>query len=148
MSYALVIDGQIQRTTRLPRAAKRLDTGEEVDLSDADQATREACGWYEIVKTQRPVDTEAVVHGGSVELVEGVPTLVWPARARTPAERAEWRNSDRGDSGLRTQVANEVAANEAFLDDQNLTNAELVKQVRALTRQNNALIRLLLHGRG
>lgn len=43
---------------------------------------------------------------------------------------------------LLQKAANALAANSAFLADPSVTNAEAVTQLKALTRQVNALIRL------
>ena len=45
---------------------------------------------------------------------------------------------------LRAQAQSALAANRTALAVTNPTNAQLVAQVKALTRQNNALIRLAL----
>lgn len=87
MSYALVIDDTIVTTGGLPVSARRLDSGAWVlGLRDADSATQEACGWYAIVDTARPDDTATTTHDQLIELVAGVPTVVWTERAKTAEE--------------------------------------------------------------
>lgn len=71
----------------LPESARRLDTGAWVlGLRDADAATQQACGWFAVVDTERPADTDTTTHDSSVELVDGVPTVVWTERAKTDDE--------------------------------------------------------------
>jgi hypothetical protein len=50
--------------------------------------------------------------------------------------------SDQIREDLLTKAENALASNQNFLDDSNVTTAEAVAQVKALTRQVNALIRL------
>lgn len=91
--HALVIDGQIQALGRLPRSARRLDTGEWVmGLDSAPLALVHACGWHEVQDAERPPDTETHTHERSVEVVDGVPAVVWTPRAWT-AEEVEARNA-------------------------------------------------------
>jgi hypothetical protein len=98
MAYALVTDGTIDAVQgNVPTAARRLDTGEWVmGLRDADTATQEATGWFEIQDTARPADTPTTTHDRSVELVADVPTVVWTERPKTAAElQAEADEADR-----------------------------------------------------
>jgi hypothetical protein len=88
--YAHVTDNTITATSgRLPNGARRLDTGAWViGLVDADEPTRQATGWAEVIATARPDDTDTVTHDRSVELVDGVPTVVWTQRPFTVDELA------------------------------------------------------------
>lgn len=45
---------------------------------------------------------------------------------------------------LHTKARNALTSNKAFLQDNTPTNAEVLAQVRALTRQMNGLIRLII----
>jgi hypothetical protein len=85
--YAQIIDNAIGQTGGLPDSARRVDSGAWVlGLADADQATREACGWFEVDDTARPDDTATTTHDQLIELVAGVPTVVWTERAKTAEE--------------------------------------------------------------
>ena len=85
--HASVIDGQIVATGSLPAAARRLDTGQWVlNLADAPVEIREACGWYDVVDVERPPDTDTTTFDRTVEIVDGVPTVVWTERAKTDDE--------------------------------------------------------------
>ena len=77
----------IQRTGQLPRSARRLDTNQWVmGLATAPVDAQQACGWYEIVTTDKPDDTDTTTHDRSIELVNGVPTIVWTERDKTADE--------------------------------------------------------------
>lgn len=79
--YAQIVDNIILQTGGLPDSARRLDTGQWIlNLADADEPTREACGWYEVVDTPRPDDTPTATFDHSIELVDGTPTVVWTER--------------------------------------------------------------------
>lgn len=79
--YAQIVDNIILQTGGLPDSARRLDTGQWIlNLADADEPTREACGWYEVVDTLRPDDTPTATFDHSIELVDGTPTVVWTGR--------------------------------------------------------------------
>ena len=109
--HAHVIDNTIV-ATGLPGSARRLDTGDWVlALGDADTATQEACGWYEVVDTPRPDDTDTTTHDQSYELVDGVPTVVWTERAKTDDELNPPTDPV---AALQAQVAELVAALKAL----------------------------------
>lgn len=87
MSYALVTDDTIQRTGQLPRSARRLDNDAWVmGLANASTEAQQACGWYEVTDTAKPDDTDTTTHDRSIELVGGVPTVVWTERDKTEDE--------------------------------------------------------------
>jgi hypothetical protein len=87
MSYALVTDDAIQNVGPLPQSARRLDTGQWVlGLRDADTEKQQATGWHEIAPIDQPADTETTTHDRSIELVAGVPTVVWTERDKTDEE--------------------------------------------------------------
>jgi hypothetical protein len=145
MSYALVIDGIIQTEGGLPRSARRLDTGAWV-LGLREYGTPDviaACGYVEVVATPRPADTDTVTYDRTLELVDGVPTVVWVQRAYTDGETASKVESSNA-AQIRTAAGNALDGNRTFLAIQSPTNAQVVAQVRALTRQNQGLIRLTL----
>lgn len=87
MTYAKIIDNTITDLGRLPRSARRLDTAQWVmGLADAPVELQRATGWVEVADTPRPDDTDTHTHDRSVELVKGVPTVVWVERAWTETE--------------------------------------------------------------
>ena len=75
MQYAKIENGTIAATGRPRGGDRRLDTGQWVtpygNQWSADDL--EACGWSEVVETARP-DGHVL---RSVELLDGVPTVVW-----------------------------------------------------------------------
>jgi hypothetical protein len=144
--YALVVDGEIRSVGGLPRAARRLDTGEWVlGFNEyADEATRVACGYVRVVDAVKPTDTDTVTFVRSLELVDGVPTVVWSEREFDKDEIAGKRVQANGDA-IRSQAALAVEANKTFLGLASPTNAQIVAQVRSLTRQSNGLVRLNLN---
>lgn len=87
MSYVLVTDDTIQSIGGLPRSARRLDNDAWVmGLANASTEAQQACGWYEVADTDRPDDTATTTFDRSIELVEGVPTVVWTERDKTADE--------------------------------------------------------------
>lgn len=83
--HAQIIDGTIVGLDGVPASARRLDTGEWVlGLRDANAATQQACGWYAITDTPRPDDTDTTTFDQTIELVDGVPTVVWAERTAVP----------------------------------------------------------------
>lgn len=141
--YALVINGTIQSTGRLPESARRLDTGEWVmGLPDAPPSLVAATGWAEVVDTARPADTATTTHDRSVELVNGTPTVVWTERAKTADEtQAETRQAN--DATIRSQVETHMSDLAAITGSSGtLTGAQLSNAVRVLARGQRRLIRL------
>lgn len=64
--------------------------------------------------------------------------------ARSAAAGADRQRADAIRATLTTRAANALTANRDFLALSSPTNAQTVAQVKALTRQNTGLIRLLL----
>lgn len=144
MTYALVTNGAIQSLGRLPSSARRLDTGQWVmGLAIAPVAMQQACGWFAVADTPRPADTATTTFDRSVELVDNTPTVVWTERAKTQAELdAEANTTNRATIEDRARTA--LATNRTFLGLSSPTNAQNAAQIKALTRQMNGVIRLLL----
>jgi len=106
MTYAQVTNGNITAEAgATPTAARRLDTGQWVlALREASVAIQQACGWFAVTDAARPADTDTVTHDRSLELVAGVPTVVWTQRDWTPDEVVQ-----RADDADRTAKAASVA---------------------------------------
>lgn len=105
--HASVIDGQIVATGSLPAAARRLDTGQWVlNLADAPVEIREACGWYDVVDVERPPDTDTTTFDRTVEIVDGVPTMVW-----TEVEKPE------PEPDPMAEMQAQLAGQQALIDD-------------------------------
>lgn len=85
--YAYVTDSIVHAVGRLPQAARRADTGQWVlGLPDATVELQQACGWYAVADATRPTDNDTTTHDRTVELVDGIPTVVWTQRAKTADE--------------------------------------------------------------
>ena len=87
MTFARIIDKTIDIIGRLPNSARRLDNERWVlGLRTAPAELQQVCGWYEIADTKRPAETATTTSDRSVELVAGVPTVVWTERPKTAQE--------------------------------------------------------------
>lgn len=134
MTYALVVSAAVARTGDIPQVWTRPDgtvvAGYHLrpDLWTGD-------GWLPVIDegpTPGPHQTGTIVH--TVEPARVVRT--WTAIADVP----EAVNGD----ALRTAATASLAANRYFLAIATPTNAHVLAQVRALTRQLNRLARLTL----
>ncbi len=145
MTYAFITNGTVNAEAgRPPTSARRLDTGEWVlGLRDASVDIQQACGWFAVTDTPRPADTATTTHDRSVQLVANVPTVVWTERPFTPDEQTA-RTANTNRTTIEQQATTALDANRTFLAITSPTNAQTLAQVKALTRQNNALIRLAL----
>lgn len=144
-AYTFVQNDTIQSVGQLPRSARRLDTREWVmGLASAPAPLVEACGWFPVTDVARPADTGTTTFDRSVELVNGTPTVVWTARAKTTQELAnDTETANR--ATIQTQLTTALAANRTFLAITTPTTAQNAAQIKALTRQNQGIIRLLLN---
>jgi hypothetical protein len=118
--YALVVDGQIQSTGRLPESARRLDDGAWVmGLATAGLELQAACGYLEVVEPTRPTITTAqTFDDDTIELVAGVPTRVYHVRAKTAGELAnDVANANRTLLSDRATIEADITALKTFLTD-------------------------------
>jgi hypothetical protein len=88
MSFAYVNGGSVHSIrNHLRFAAQRQDTGQWVmNLDLADSATREACGWYDLIDAARPADTATHTSDRSLVFTAGVASVVWVVRPWTADE--------------------------------------------------------------
>jgi len=138
MTYAHITDNAITAVGRLPKAADA--NGQWIELTPENA---HLAGWFEVVDTPRPADTPTTTHDRSVELVNGTPTVVWTPRDWTVDEFTA-RTAEANSTTIRTQAETAMAGNTTFLALATPTNAQTLAQVKALTRQNQGLIRLAL----
>lgn len=142
--YVKLIDGKMRALGRLPRAARRLDTGQWVmDLANASDEDRAACGWFPVVRNPRPVDTETVTWEREIVTRGGIAAETWVERERSADEQAA-AVEEKQRSTAREQARQALAANVAYLDAKRPTAATHAEQIAALTRQVTALIRLVV----
>lgn len=101
------------------------------------------CGFVAVVETAAPVVTAAQVAESTVTLPGGVPTRTWSVRAKTQPEiDADTPAANR--VTIETRARNAATVNATFLAIGAPTNAQVLAQTKALTRQVNALLRLQL----
>jgi hypothetical protein len=134
--YALVVDGQIQSTGRLPESARRLDDGAWVmGLATAGLELQAACGYLEVVEPTRPTITTAqTFDDDTIELVAGVPTRVYHVRAKTAPElAADVANANRTIVSDLTTIQADIAGIKAFLTDPDVELAMNQNNATALT---------------
>ncbi len=102
-----------------------------------------ACGWFTVVSVARPSDTQTQTTDRSLTVVAGKPTETWTIRAKTQAEL----DSDRDAANRATiqqQATTALDNNRTYLAIGSPSAAQVAAQVRALTQQNNGVIRLVL----
>lgn len=93
MTYALVIDNEIQAVGRLPGSARIVESGRWLcppgGLAAASVEQQQACGWFAVTDTPPRFDaaTEILVRG-DVVLVEGSPVRDYTVRSKTVDEIA------------------------------------------------------------
>ena len=98
--YAKILNGEIIDTGYPPR----IERTPERDWDLRDPATREARGWFEVLETERPADTDSGTHISDIQMVDGIPTRVWTYRNWTPEETAS-RNAQTLEDELHDIVA-------------------------------------------
>jgi hypothetical protein len=165
--YALVVDGVIQSTGGLPASARRLDTQAWVmGLATAGATLQQACGYFEVVEPARPsITTAETFDADTIELVAGIPTLIYHKRNKTAAELAgdvaavnrmivtDLTTIQADIAGLKTFLSDVDV--QAVLDNPNATalpTATLNRALKALVRQErrqaNMAIRLARYSLG
>lgn len=110
--YAKILDGEIIDTGYPPR----IERTPERDWDLRDPATREARGWFEVLETERPADTDTGTYISDIQMVDGIPTRVWIYRDWTPEETAT-RNAPTLEDKLHDIVATIAAVEEVPLRD-------------------------------
>jgi hypothetical protein len=128
-TYAIVEDGAIVRTGSLPKAWRN-HTG----LQYATDEQLAAIGILPVVEVAQPADTATHTFERSIELVAGVPTVVWTARAWTAEELAA-RTAATNDTAMRAEVDQALDGLRAIINSSGtLTAAQLSNAVRLLAR--------------
>ncbi|HET7741056.1 MAG TPA: hypothetical protein VFL67_10445 [Mycobacterium sp.] len=142
MIYGHVVNGTIDSIGQPPALA--FDGARWWDLRDLSPSVLATNGWYPVLLAQRPVDdattTYDPVHAFSVDQI----TQSWVARPKTAAEiAADTALTNR--ATIEAQAATALSTNATFLAIASPTAAQVATQTKALTRQSNGVIRLLLN---
>jgi hypothetical protein len=135
--YAIVVDDVIVRTGSRPKSYRN-HTG----LQYATDEQLAAIGILPVVDTERPADTETHAVERSVELVAGVPTVVWTPRPWTADELTNRARAVNAETLSDLDVlAQKIAEIKLFLTDADIDVALNIANATPLTTQqlNRAL---------
>ena len=133
--YARIEDGAIAEITRNPRTGL---------LTYATVAELQALGWVEIVDTPRPATDPTGSHSRTVEVVDGVPTVVWTL---TPyaQEQLDQQAAEAADAAERQQIKNALATLDNIIDSaDSMNNAQIRAAVGYLARVCRRLVKDML----
>jgi hypothetical protein len=129
--YAIIVDGAIVKVGSRPRAYRN-HTG----LQYATDEQLAAIGILPVVDVERPADTATHTTERSVELVAGVPTVVWTPRPWTADELAARTRTANTAALTDLQVLEaKIAEIKTFLTDPDVVAAENQPNATALTAQ-------------
>jgi hypothetical protein len=137
MTYAIVVDDAIVRIGPRPRSYRN-HTG----LQYATDEQLAALGILPVVDVERPADTDTHTFERSIELVAGVPTVVWTQRAWTADELAARTRQANAETLSDLEVlAQKIAEIKTFLTDVDIDVALNIANATPLTTQqlNRAL---------
>ena len=132
------------------------DGARDWDLRPMDAAQLAELGWFEVIETERPPNTDLTTWDSTVEVVDGIPTVVWAERPWTSEELAA--DESQQNVSQMTAESNE-AVDKLVLVVENLnaltdmTNADinanpaavikdLAREVKTVARQANREARL------
>jgi hypothetical protein len=139
--HAHVTNGTIDQLGTPPATA--FAQGRWWDLRTLEPAALAATGWVDATETARPADTGTTTHDSSWAIVGGKAVQSWTARPKTTAELAADGAATNG-ATIRQQAETALDTNRTYLAITAPTNAQIAAQVKALARQNNGVIRLVL----
>ncbi len=146
---AFVVGGVAERAQALPGSARHRDTGAWVcpngGLENGSDDELKACGYYRYEPADPPSTTgsQVAVRVGPVYDPQTDTVIdTWTVRDKTTNEVAT-DTARTNQTTLTAQALDALATNRAFIAS-TPTNTQVVAAVKALARQNNGLIRLLL----
>lgn len=127
----------------------RINGGQVVAVSRAEVLPD--LSWLPVTETARPADTPTATWDPVLTVAAGLPVLGWIPRpwaaaelaAITPARMAELVAGVNGET-LRSRAQAALTANASYLAIASPTTAQNAAQIKALTQQVNAVIRLAL----
>ena len=147
MSYALVVDGQIQTEGSLPASAasarhRRVGHGTR-------RRRRWSCSRRAATSrsptTERPPDTETETTDRSLELVDGTPTETWTVRPKTQ-EEIDAATASENQKAIVTNLEEDMANMDAILAMTNADiNANPAAVIKEICRMNKRLGRTALN---
>jgi hypothetical protein len=138
-TYAFVVDDTIVKVDNRPKAWRN-HTG----LQYATDEQLAALGILPVVDVDQPADTDTHTFERSIELVAGVPTVVWTQRAWTADELAA-RTAAANETTIRAEVDQALDGLRQIANSSGtLTAAQLSNAVRLLARVLIRMIRFQL----
>lgn len=137
--YAHVTSGVVDSVGPPPQLV--FQDGRWWDLRDRDPATLALVGWYPVTEAARPADTATTRWEPAFTFNGGTVTQSWVEVPKSAAEiQAQTEQTNR--DALLAKARNALTVNATYLGVASPTNAQNLAQIRALTRQVNALIKL------
>jgi len=130
-----IVDGIIVDIGNRPLGA---DAGGQW-LEPLTDANAHLAGYFPVTETPRPADTDTTTHDRTVELVNGVPTVVWTPRAWTADEQTA-RQADTNRTTVDAAITAALAELQSIIDAPavdtvpagTLTTAQLSQGLRVL----------------
>lgn len=129
-----------QTVARTFRSAPVRHWVQDTDATGHYEPADTANGYYPLTEVPRPSPD----HVRSVARDGDTFTEVWTFDAEREAARLAAETESANESTIRTQATSALDTNRAFIALDPPTNAQVLAQVRSLTRQTNGLIRLTL----
>lgn len=144
--YAHVTDGAVDAIGNPP--ATIWDGTRWWDLRGMDPADLARAGWYEIIRTPRPDDTRTTVYARRFTFAGGVVSEVWEGSPRSAEGIAAWDADVAAEANrttIETQARQAFISNRQYINRANPTAAQTTAQVKALSQQMNAVMRLVFN---
>jgi len=112
------------------------DRGTEVVVGyDKRTDLHEQDGWSDVVDVKPVLNQDDVVTETAINLINGIPTVIYTVDTSVKPKQVNMRTLDQ-------RLVDALAANQTYLAIVGPTNAQNTAQIKSLTRQVSALIRL------